>query len=153
MSEVHKWAMSNNELTLAIFKSCLLSQHSSRLFESLNNHATLFFFFFVHIPRSHGGSLGSSCLGCFPPIGWCYGGLLHLVISDRTPIMRFSSLGGLQPLRNVMVDSFICWFWEDSSHFFLLFRMTHYVMVDSFISWFWEDSSHFFLLFRMTNLN
>ncbi len=60
---------------------------------------------------------GAHAMGAFLPSVDVMEDSLHLVIFDRTPIMRFSSYGRTPP--------FIYRFWENSSHCFLLFRMTH----------------------------
>ncbi len=88
-----------------VIKCCIYKDH---------HFLVTFFSFlsFVYIPRPQGVSLGRSCYGRFPPIFWCYEGPLHLVIFDRTPIMRFSSLGGFLPLWSV-------------------FRMTHPIVSSS----------------------
>ncbi len=68
---------------------------------------------------------GAHAMGPFLPSVDVMVDYSHILLFRRTHPNLSTSLGGLLPLWSVIGDSFICWFWEDFSHLFLLFRMTH----------------------------
>ena len=97
-----------------------------------SNIRNSFLSFFMHIPCLQGASLGSTCFSRFPPSYCCYGGLLHLVILEMTPLVTSPSLGELLPFCSVLGGLLHLIFLEDSAHI-LLSRMIHLILCSSFL--------------------